>query len=71
MVGPGDRCRDLEDLRIRSAEDTITDFRMLRNDVEFFRRELAGLEEDMIRRADFSDVVHRTGGTDQVTPFGG
>ena len=41
MVGPGDRCRDFEDLRIRSAEDTIADLRMLRNDVEFFRRELA------------------------------
>src|SRR6267143_472094 len=71
MVGPGDRCRDFEDLRIRSAEDTIADLRMLRDDFEFFRRELAGLEEYMIRRADFPDVVHRTGGADQITPFGG
>ena len=44
MVGPGNRCRDFEDLCIRSAEDTIANFRMLRNDSEFFRCELARLE---------------------------
>ena len=69
MVSPGDRCRDFEDLRIRSAKDAIADLRMLRDDVEFFRGELAGLEERMIRRPDFSDVVHWTGGADQIALF--
>jgi hypothetical protein len=69
VVSPGDRCSELEDFRIRSAENTITDLCMLRDDIEFFRRKLAGFEEHMIRRADFSNVMHRTGGANQIAPF--
>lgn len=69
VVSPGDRCCDLEDFRVLSAQNAIPDLRMLRDDVEFFLRELAGLQEHMIRRADLPDVVHRTGSADQIAPF--
>src|SRR5687767_7460314 len=69
MVSPGDRCRNFEDFRIRSAEDTITDLSMLRDDGELLRCEFAWLQEYMVRRTDFSDVVHGAGGADQITPF--
>ena len=70
MVGPGDRCRNFEDFRVRSAENSIADLRVLRDDIEFFRCEFAGLQEHMVRGADLSDVVHGTRGADQIALFG-
>lgn len=48
MVRIGDDSGHVQQLGVRSAQDAVADFRVLRDDPEFFLRELAGLQQHVV-----------------------
>src|SRR2546430_5177345 len=53
------------------AEDAPADLGMLLHQPGLFRIEHARLEENLVRRADLPDIVHRTGQPDQLAALVG
>ena len=66
VVRESDGLGQLQQLRVRAAEDAGADERVLLHDAELMIREPAGLHEDRVRDADLADVVHRAGQLDEL-----
>ena len=50
-------------------QHAVADERVLLHHLVFLRRQLAGLEQDVVRDADLADVVHGGGDLDQFAAF--
>src|SRR2546426_6358637 len=70
MMGPGNGGGHREQLS-GPAEDAPADLSVLLHETGLFRRKPLRLEEDLIRRADLPDIVHRAGQPDQLAAIVG
>ena len=69
MVSPGDDRGCFEQFRLRAVQDMVPDLGVLGDHLEFIWCEAARLEQYVVRRSDFADVVHRAGCADQLALF--